>query len=156
MRNSRMVETLVGVFIALGLAGLLVLALQVSNLSSLGASAGYQLRAKFGNIGALKVRSPVKMAGVGIGRVSAIEFDNTTYEAVAVLTIDEQFNKIPMDTMANIYTSGLLGEQYVALDPGGEEDFLKDGDEITLTQSAVVLEQLIGQFLYDKASSEGG
>ena len=152
MLQSKTVETIVGVFIALGLGALLVLALKVSNLSSLYSGPSYEVTAKFQNVGGLKVRSPVKMAGVVIGRVADITFDESTYEAVATLRIDKQYNKIPQDSTANIFTSGLLGEQYVSLDPGGSETFLKNGDNIKLTQSAVVLERLIGQFLYNKAA----
>jgi phospholipid/cholesterol/gamma-HCH transport system substrate-binding protein len=154
MLHSRALETIVGAFIAMGLGALLVLAMRVSNLSidSLVMDKGYYVRAKFDNIGGLKVRAPVKMSGVTVGRVAAIEFDNKTYEAVTVLNIDKRYNKIPADTTASIYTAGLLGEQYVSLGPGGDETFLKDGDQITLTQSAVVFEQVIGQFLYERAA----
>ncbi|MGH8511132.1 MAG: MlaD family protein, partial [Gammaproteobacteria bacterium] len=101
-------------------------------------------------------RSPVKMAGVTVGRVNAIEFDSTSYTAVAVLQIGKQFNQIPTDTGASVYTTGLLGEQYISLAPGGSEEFLKGGDVITDTQSAVVFEQVLGQFLYGKAAEGGG
>lgn len=156
MYQSKLIETIVGLFVLLGLGALLVLALQVSNLNSLGilGKTGYQIEAKFENVGGLKVRAPVKMGGVTVGRVSGIGYDDTSYEAVATMTIGQQYSKIPLDTAANIYTAGLLGEQYVSLDPGGEEDFLKEGDEITLTQSAVVLEQVIGQLLFSKAAGE--
>ena len=152
MVQSKAVETAVGVFIAIGLAAVVVLAMKVSNMSTLGGDTGYDIRAKFDNIGGLKVRSPVKMAGVLVGRVSEITFDDETYEAVAVMTIDPKYVKIPEDTTANIYTAGLLGEQYVSLDAGGAEDYLGDGGEIEITQSAVVLEQVIGQIMYDKAA----
>lgn len=158
MLSSRTLETIVGLFIALGLGALLILALRVSNLTmaSFGKNTSYQLRAKFENTGGLKVRAPVKMAGVVVGRVASIDLDNKLYEAVATLRIDERYNHIPRDTTANIYTAGLLGEQYISLQAGGDESFLKDGEEITLTQSAVVLEELIGQFLYNKAAESGG
>ncbi len=158
MLHSKALETIVGMFIAIGMGALLVLAMKVSNLSlaDFGDEKAYQIRAKFDNIGGLRVRAPVKMAGVTIGRVAAVEFNDKSYEAVAVLAIDKRYKRIPTDTTANIYTAGLLGEQYVSLEPGGEETFLKNGDEITLTQSAVVLEQVIGQFLYSRASEEGG
>lgn len=152
MFESRTVEIVVGVFIALGLAALLMLAMEVSNLSTTSGGDGYEVRVKFDNIGGLKVRSPVKMAGVPIGRVSAIGFDNEDYRAVATLRIEQQFDKIPKDTAAKIYTAGLLGEQYVSLDAGGDEAYLTDGDEITLVSNAVVLEQVISQFLYNKAA----
>jgi len=158
MMHSKWIETMVGAFVALGLGSLLVLTMRISNLSlaSFGADSSYEIRAMFDNIGGLKVRSPVKMAGVTLGRVNAIDFDSKSYTAVAVLQIDKQFNRIPADTGANVYTAGLLGEQYISLEPGGSEEFLKGGDVITDTQSAVVFEQVIGQFLYGKAAESGG
>jgi phospholipid/cholesterol/gamma-HCH transport system substrate-binding protein len=152
MFQSRFIETVVGIFIAIGLASLLMLSMKVSNLSSLSGDSGYVIKARFLNIGGLKVRSPVKMAGVVIGRVTRIYIDDKTYDAVAEMTINDDFDKIPKDTSADIYTAGLLGEQYVSLKPGGEESFLKGGDEIKITSDAVVLEQIIGQFLYNKAA----
>jgi phospholipid/cholesterol/gamma-HCH transport system substrate-binding protein len=156
MLQSRAAEGIVGAFIAVGLGALLVLALQVSNLTlaSLDGDAGYEIRAQFDNIGGLKVRSPVKMAGVTVGRVKAIELDRSTLTAVAVMRIGSEYNAIPADTIANIYTAGLLGEQYVGLEPGGSDETLKAGDVITQTQSAVVLEQMIGRLLYSKAAGE--
>ena len=158
MMHSKWIETTVGAFVALGMGALLVLTLRISNLSlaSYGADSNYEIRANFDNIGGLKVRSPVKMAGVTVGRVNAIELDPKTYTAVAVLQIEKQFNQIPTDTGANVYTAGLLGEQYISLEPGGSEEFLKGGDVITDTQSAVVFEQVLGQFLYGKAAEGGG
>ena len=154
MLESKTLETIVGLFVALGLGALFILAMKVSNLSSLGGEDGYEITARFLNIGGLKVRSPVKMAGVVVGRVKDIRLDEQTYAAVATLSVASEFDNIPSDTSASIYTAGLLGEQYVYLEPGGEDTFLKDGDRITLTQSAVVLEQLIGQFLYQKAAGD--
>lgn len=154
MLESKTVETIVGLFVALGLGALFILAMKVSDLSSLGGEDGYEITARFLNIGGLKVRSPVKMAGVVVGRVKDIRLDEQTYEAVATLSVASEFDNIPSDTSASIYTAGLLGEQYVYLEPGGEDTFLKEGDRITLTQSAVVLEQLIGQFLYQKAAGD--
>ncbi len=158
MPYSRLVETTVGAFVAMGLCALFVLAMRVSNLSfaSLGNEGFYEVRAEFENIGGLKVRSPVKMAGVTIGRVAAIAFDSNTYNALVSLRIDKQYDRIPDDSGANIYTAGLLGEQYIGLTPGGSEEFLKAGTLITQTQSAVVLEQLIGQFFYEKAAEDKG
>jgi len=155
--QSRMVEIWVGVFVALGCAALLMLAMQVSNLSSLYADAGYEITARFRNVGGLKVRSPIKMAGVRIGRVSRIDFDNKTYEAIVTLNIERQYDKIPTDTSASILTAGLLGEQYIGLEAGGDAEFLVKNSELnpSLTQSAVVLEQLIGKFLYNSASGSG-
>ncbi len=154
--SSKSVEIGVGVFVALGLAALLMLAMKVSNLSAVTGDHGYEIKARFDNIGSLKVRAPVTMAGVRIGRVSGITFDDETYEAVVTLSIKEEYDRLPEDTAASIFTAGLLGEQYVGLDAGGAERFLEDQDEIRLTQSAVVLEQLIGQFLYNRASAGGG
>ncbi len=156
MLNSKLTETIVGIFIAIGLAAMLLLAMQVSNLSSLGGDEGYEVKAEFDNIGGLKVRSPVKMAGVVIGRVADIRFDSENYQAVAVLRIRPEYNRIPTDSTANVFTAGLLGEQYISLEAGGEEEYLKDGDSLTLTQSAMVLEQVIGQFIYGKAQEGKG
>jgi len=152
---SKTVEIGVGLFVALGLAALLMLAMKVSNLAELTAPDGYQVTARFENIGGLKVRSPVTMAGVRMGRVTHIEFDDSSYEAVVRFSVDPRYVRIPTDTSASIFTAGLLGEQYIGLDAGGDEAFLVEGDEITLTQSAIVLEQVIGQFLYNKAADGG-
>jgi phospholipid/cholesterol/gamma-HCH transport system substrate-binding protein len=148
------VDLWVGVFVTAGLAALLVLALKVGNATSVSASDGYHLIATFDNIGGLKVRAPVKSAGVVVGRVAAIGFDDQTYQATVTFALEERF-RFPTDTSAKILTSGLLGEQYVGLEAGAEEKVLGSGDLIRLTQSAVVLENLIGQFLFDKAA-EGG
>ncbi len=152
MAQTRTIEIWVGVFIAAGLAALFVLAMQVSNLSVMGEGGSYQLQARFENVSGLKARAPVTMGGVTIGRVGAIQFDDTTYEAVVTLNIDERFNQIPIDTAAGVYTSGLLGEKYVGLEPGGADEMLGNNDVIRLTQSSLVLEQLIGQFLFSKAT----
>ena len=151
MDHSRTVQIWVGLFVALGLASLFMLAMKVSNISALTNSDGYILKANFENIGGLKIRSPVTMAGVVVGRVSAIDFDRDTYEAVVSMNIDPKYDNIPEDTSASIFTAGLLGEQYIGLEAGGSEDYLKAGDKFKLTQSAVVLEKLIGQFLVSKA-----
>lgn len=151
MLHSRTVEIGVGVFVAAGLAALFMLAMKVSNLSTFKAENGYAVSAHFDNIGGLTVRSPVRMSGVLVGRVSGISFDSEAYQAVVTMNIDPQYDKLPADTSASILTAGLLGEQYVGLDPGGDLRFLKDGDEIRLTQSALVLEQIVGQFLFSKA-----
>ena len=152
--NSRVVEIMVGVFMALFFAALFMLAMRVSNLNSLSGGDGYTVTARFENIGGLKVRSPVSAGGVKIGQVSDISYDSETFQANVVLTINEAYSSFPLDTSASIYTAGLLGEQYIGLDPGAEEDFLQDGDEITLTQSAVVLEKLISQFLFSKSGQQ--
>jgi phospholipid/cholesterol/gamma-HCH transport system substrate-binding protein len=127
------------------------LALKVGNLSSAHLSESYVLQAKFDNIGGLKVRGPVKSAGVLVGRITDIQFDPATYEAVVSMTIDGRY-RFPKDTFASIYTAGLLGEQYVGFDAGGDEKMLQAGDTIAKTQSAVVLEKLISQFLFSKAA----
>jgi phospholipid/cholesterol/gamma-HCH transport system substrate-binding protein len=151
MHSTRTMEILVGAFMAAGLVALFFLSMRVSNLSAASAGPGYSLTARFDNIGSLKVRSPVSMAGVRLGRVDAITFDQDNYQASVTLRIDAAYDRIPSDTFANIYTAGLLGEQYVALDPGGSPDYLRDGDQIEHTQSALVLERMIGQFLFNKA-----
>ena len=151
MEHSRTVQIWVGLFVALGLASLFMLAMKVSNISALTDQNGYVIKANFENIGGLKVRSPITMAGVVVGRVSDIGFDRNTYEAVVSMTIDPKYDNIPEDTTASIFTAGLLGEQYIGLEAGGSEDYLKEGDSFKLTQSAVVLEKLIGQFLVSKA-----
>ena len=152
MLQSKTVEVGVGLFVALGLAALFMLAMKVSNLATFTDDDGYDVQVRFENIGGLKVRSPVTMSGVRIGRVKAIEFDDTTYQAVVTLGIESRYGRIPDDTSASIFTSGLLGEQYVGLEAGGNEDYLIDGSEIQLSQSALILEQVIGQFLFSKAA----
>lgn len=148
---SKSVQVWVGLFVVAGMASLLMLSMKVSNISAFTETEGYEVKAHFENIGGLKVRSPVTMAGVVVGRVSSIGFDPTTFEAVVTMNIQNQYNNIPEDTSASIFTSGLLGEQYIGLEAGGAEVILKQGSEIRLTQSAVVLEQLIGQFLVSQA-----
>jgi phospholipid/cholesterol/gamma-HCH transport system substrate-binding protein len=152
--NRSTIDLWVGIFVAIGLGALLFLALKVGNLASFSTAETYQVHAKFGNIGGLKVRAPVKSAGVVVGRVAEIRFDNESFEAVATMTIDAGY-RFPRDSSAKILTSGLLGEQYVGLEAGGNPEMLKDGDRLRLTQSAVVLENLISQFLFNKAA-EGG
>lgn len=151
MMNSKAVQIWVGLFVVAGMVALLMLSMKVSNISVFTENKGYEVKAMFENIGGLKIRSPVRMAGVVVGRVSNIGFDKQTYEAVVTMTIQNQFNNLPKDTSASIFTAGLLGEQYIGLEPGGAEDVLKSGSEIKVTQSAVVLEQLIGQFLVSQA-----
>ena len=149
--SRKLLDLWVGFFVVLGFAALLFLALRVGNVSSANFADTYQLTAKFDNIGGLKVRGPVKSAGVVVGRVTEIRFDPKTYEAVATLTIDSRY-RFPKDTFVSILTAGLLGEQYIGLDAGGDEKMLSPGDVITKTQSAVVLEKLISQFMFNKAS----
>jgi phospholipid/cholesterol/gamma-HCH transport system substrate-binding protein len=141
----------VGFFVALGAGAILFLALWVASSATLAAADGYAVKANFGNIGGLKVRAPVKSAGVVVGRVADIRFDNESFEAVVTMNIDRRY-AFPKDTSAKILTSGLLGEQYIGLAAGGDTVNLKNGDTLKLTQSAIVLENLIGQFLYNKAA----
>ena len=155
--NNRTVEIGVGLFVALGIGALFILAMQVSNLGVMvgGSSDSYLLTAGFENIGGLKVRSPVTVSGVRVGRVDAIDYDDDAFEAVVTLRINADYNGFPEDTSASIFTAGLLGEQYVALEPGGSMTNLVNGDRLQLTQSALVMEQIIGQFLYSTSSSRG-
>jgi len=148
-------DVAVGLFVALGLLALVFMALKVGNLVSFDSADGYRLEARFDNIGGLRVRAPVKSAGVVVGRVETIYLDGTTYEAVAQLRIRPEF-RFSNDTIAAIQTSGLLGEQYLSLDAGGDSRYLGDGERIVKTQSAMVLEKLIGQFLYNKAAESSG
>ena len=145
----------VGLFVIAGIGALLVLAMTVGNMSASGGGETYALTANFDNIGGLKPRAPVKSSGVVVGRVSGITFDNEKFNARVTINIDKTY-KFPKDTSASILTSGLLGEQYIGLEGGGDPANLNSGDRIKQTQSAVVLEKLIGQFLYSKASEGGG
>ncbi|MBZ5794096.1 outer membrane lipid asymmetry maintenance protein MlaD [Burkholderia contaminans] len=145
----------VGLFVVVGFLAVLFLALKVGNMSSLSFQPTYSVKMKFDNIGGLKPRAAVKSAGVVVGRVKTIGFDTNTYQALVTIDIDGQY-QFPKDSSAKILTSGLLGEQYIGVDPGGDTEMLKSGDTITMTQSAIVLENLIGQFLYSKAADAGG
>ena len=149
--NRSTIDLWVGIFVAAGFAALLFLALKAGNLATFSTAQSYQVQAKFANIGGLKVRAPVKSAGVVVGRIADIRFDNESYEAVVSMTLDEHYT-FPRDTTAKILTSGILGEQYVGLEAGGDGVMLKSGDRVRLTQSAVVLENLISQFLFNKAA----
>ena len=151
MMKRSTLDLWVGVFVAIGLGALLFLSLKVANLTSLDTSDVYKVKARFDNIGGLKVRAPVKSAGVVVGRISEIRFMTDTYEAEVVMSIDTRY-PFPRDTSAKILTSGLLGDQYVGLQAGGDTVNLKTGETLKLTQSAIVLESLIGQFLYSKAA----
>jgi phospholipid/cholesterol/gamma-HCH transport system substrate-binding protein len=142
----------VGAFVVAGIAALVVLALKVGNLSTYNVSETYQLEAYFTNIGGLKPTASVRSAGVLVGRVSSITLDTDRYEAKVTVSIDKRY-QFPKDTFANILTSGLLGEQYIGLVPGGDEEMLKNGDSFRKTQSALVLEDLIGKFLFNQAGS---
>ena len=149
--NRMTLDLWVGVFVAIGLGALLFLGLKVGNLAATSTGETYVLKANFDNIGGLKVRAPVKSAGVVVGRVGDIRLDAERYEAVVTMNIDSQF-KFPRDTFAKIRTSGLLGEQYIGLAVGGDIEVFKPGDAIKKTESAMVLEDLVGQFLFDKAA----
>jgi phospholipid/cholesterol/gamma-HCH transport system substrate-binding protein len=148
--NKRGIETLVGLFVLLGLAGLVFLALQAANLTSFGASKGYLVTARFDNIGGLKPRSPIRSAGVTIGRVTSIALDPKTYQGVVSMEIDSHV-QFPKDSSAKILTAGLLGDQYIGIEPGSSDENLAAGGRISQTQSAVVLENLIGQLVTSKA-----
>ena len=144
----------VGLFVLLGAVALAFLALRAGNLSTFSFSSTYSLSAKFDNIGGLKVRAPVKSAGVVVGRVSDIRFDDKTFQAIVTLKMEKEFS-FPTDSSAKILTSGLLGEQYIGIEAGGEEKNLVNGGSITMTQSAIVLETLISKFLYSTAEKQG-
>ena len=144
------IETLVGLFVLLGMVAVLFLALKAANLASFSLDSTYQLNARFDNIGGLKVRAPVKSAGVTVGRIGAITFDNREFRGVVTMEMNREF-QFPADTSAKILTAGLLGDQYIGLEPGAEDKELAAGGTITMSQSAVVLENLIGQFLTSKA-----
>ena len=142
-----------GAFVTAGFIALLVLALKVGNLGTERAKDEYRVEARFDNIGGLKPRGPVRSAGVLVGRVAEIHFDNAHYQANVVLALDKRYTW-PKDTSASVLTSGLLGETYIGLEAGGDDKKLQPGDRIAITQSAVVLEKLIGQFLFSKAQEE--
>ena len=151
MMKRKALDLWVGVFVAIGLGALLFLALKVGNLASFSATETYLVKANFDNIGGLKKRAPVKSAGVVVGRVEDIIFDTETYEATVSFSIEKQYG-FPKDTSAKILTAGLLGEQYIGLAAGGDTAKLKGGDKLKITQSAVVLENLISQFMFNKAA----
>ena len=148
--NKTVLDFWVGLFVVTGIGALLFLALKVGSMNTVTAADSYEVFAHFDNVGGLKPRAPVKSAGVVVGRVADISFDNKTYEAVVTLRLDKRY-AFPKDTSAAIMTSGLLGEQYVGLEAGGDSVMLKNNDRIMITQDAVVLENLIGKLLYGKA-----
>lgn len=151
MNKKRLMEIWVGVFMALGLVALFFLAMQVSNLGTAYTGETFKVDARFDNIGGLKVKAPVTIAGVEVGRVTGIRYDAEDFRAVVEMGIQSQYReRIPDDSFAKILTAGLLGEQYIGLDPGGSEDTLADGSEIGVTQSALVLEEVVGQFIFGK------
>jgi len=155
MMEKRALEFWVGVFVIAGILALVMLAFKVGNLTSSDVSNPYTVEARFENIGGLKVKSPVTMAGVRIGRVTGVSFDKKTYQAVVELSIDGRYKNIPDDSSVSILTSGLLGEQYIGITAGGSDEYLKSGDKILLTQSALVLENLIGQMMVKLTSDSG-
>jgi len=150
--DRTLLDLWVGIFVAIGIGALFVLALKVGNASTtFNTGATYSIVAEFDNIGGLKVRAPVKSSGVVVGRVDDIQFDGKKFTARVTMNIDKRY-EFPKDSSVSILTSGLLGEQYLGLEAGGDSVMLKDGEIVKLTQSAVVLEKLIGQFLYNKAA----
>ncbi|MFT3801952.1 MAG: outer membrane lipid asymmetry maintenance protein MlaD [Burkholderiaceae bacterium] len=152
--TKRSIDVMVGLFVVLGVLAIAFLALKVANLTSFSSAPTYELKARFDNIGGLKPRAPVKSAGVVIGRIVDIRFDDESYQALVTMTLNQAY-RFPKDSSAKIMTAGLLGEQFIGLEPGGDSENLVSGDTIKMTQSAIVLENLIGQFLYGKAA-EGG
>ena len=154
MQHTNTQDTLVGLFVASGIIGLFFLAMQVSNLSSFVSDDSYTITARFENSGGLKIKSPVSAAGVKIGRVTDISFDPKSYESIVKMSINSKYNTLPDDTTASIFTAGLLGEQYVNLDAGGSDTPLKNDGKIEITQSAIILEKALGQFLFKSAEEK--
>ena len=152
--GKKSVETFVGIFVLLGMLGIVFLALKAANLGSFNAGSTYALTARFDNIGGLKRQAPVRSAGVTVGRVVSIELDKKTYQGVVRMEVDAKV-EFPKDSSARILTAGLLGDQYIGVEPGADEKNLAAGDVIKQTQSAVVLESLISQFLFNKAADAG-
>jgi len=155
MINRKSLELWVGLFVAAGLLALAMLAFKVGNLTTADVVDGYKIKANFDNVGGLKIKAAVTVAGVRVGRVTGIAFDSNKYQAAVTMDIDGKFKNIPVDSSATILTSGLLGDQYVGLEPGGAEEYLKDGGVIRTTQSALVLEKLVGQVIFNKANESG-
>jgi phospholipid/cholesterol/gamma-HCH transport system substrate-binding protein len=151
MINRKSLELWVGLFVAAGILALAMLAFKVGNLTSADVMNSYKVTGYFDNVGGLKVKAAVTMAGVRIGRVSAIAFDNKKYQALVTMDIDGRYQNIPKDSSASILTSGLLGDQYIGIEPGGDDASLKSGDSFLRTQSALVLEKLVGQVIFNKA-----
>ncbi len=149
--TKRETETLVGLFVLVGMLAVVFLALKAANLVSFSFDSTYPLEARFDNVGGLKVQAPVKSAGVTVGRIASIRFDNKTFQGLVTMNIDRHFS-FPADSSAKILTAGLLGDNYIGIDPGGDEKNLQPGDTIKMVQSAVVLEDLIGKLLFDKAA----
>ncbi len=154
MKTTRTQEIWVGIFVALSFAALFMLAMKMSNFSSYKAKDVYRVSVLFENIGGLKTRSPVTVSGVRVGRVESIKYDIDELQARVVIALEKQFDFFPEDTSASIYTAGLLGEQYVALELGAEDELLKDGDKIRFSQSAMVIEELVGDLLVNFTSGD--
>jgi len=154
MQQTRAVELGTGLFVFMGILALFFLTTRVTSFDAYEGDEGYELTARFDQVGSLKTRSPVSIAGVQIGRVTEVEFDNERLEAVVTMRIASRYDRIPSDSDASILTQGILGGQYVGLQPGGAEDYFEDGDEIPFTQSAVVLEQLISKYLFSQGGGE--
>ncbi len=150
---TRLIEIAVGLFVLLGVAAVFFLALQASNFTSLQSGDTYTVMARFQNSGSLKVRAPVTLAGVRVGRVHSITLDTQTFEAVVTLAIEQRYRNLPRDTSAKISTAGLIGEQYISLEPGGAPETLQAGETLTLTQSALVLEDLVSKFLFNQTAT---
>ncbi len=153
--QRKSLDVWVGLFVLLGAIAIMFLALKVGNMSSMSFGPSYTLLARFDNIGGLKPRAPVKSAGVVVGRVESIGFDDKTFQAKVMLRMESGY-QFPKDSSAKILTAGLLGEQYIGLEPGGDDKNLSEGDRIKSTQSAIVLENLISQFLFSKAAEASG
>ncbi len=149
--GKKQTETLVGVFVLLGMLAILFLALKSANLATFSFNATYPLLARFDEIGGLKVQAPVKSSGVTVGRIASISFDNKTFQALVTMEIERRY-QFPADTSAKVLTAGLLGDKYIGLDAGGDDKSLQPGDTIKMVQGAIILENLIGQFLYNKAA----
>ncbi len=150
--NQRLTEIVIGIFILIGFTAFAVLAIQVSNIAGSSDKETYSITAHFDNVGGLKVKSPVRMGGVLIGRVSDIHLDKQTLSPVVTMAIFKEFDELPTETTAAILTAGLLGEQFMSLSPGGDDEILADGDRIYDTQSALVIEELIGKFLFNESN----
>lgn len=153
MRNKKIVEILVGLFILGGICALLVLALKVSGLGNVVGNNGYHISATFDNVGDLKIRAPITIAGVRIGEVTGIKLDQQTFRAIVTMQINPDQNEIPLDSSASILTQGLLGSNYISLTPGFDNTFLKEGDKIDNTHPAIILENIIGQVMYKLGGS---
>ncbi|MGK7297398.1 MAG: outer membrane lipid asymmetry maintenance protein MlaD [Candidatus Wenzhouxiangella sp. M2_3B_020] len=149
MKSSNQVEIAAGIFLLLGVAALIFLAVEATDSAGLESDQTYEINAYFSNVGSLKPKAPVSMAGVTIGRVKSVSLDEEALEARVVMSIDQAYDTLPSDTSASVLTSGLLGDQYVGLEPGGAPDSLSDGDRILITNSAVQIEKLIGRYLFN-------